>query len=1037
MTLVNDGIFEEVTVGADLFDQEVLDSELLLNGGFEILDGPDDFADWNEIFGGSSTVEDETLVVHSGNHAVKFTFVDDVNTYVRQTITVTPQTNYKLTFWTRGDGSVEGRYRVYDISNSKSIIGPVVTGITGTTYTQRAIYFSTPAGCSSIYIFMYAPSFAGIAYFDDVSVREVTAPRKGSFNALTAGSSELGANIGFEIAGAGPPVFLNWSEIFVGNDTIEDETSDINTGSHAAKITNVDNGGTNVNQNITVTANTFYKFSFYVRGDGSVSGRVRIRDINNAADLVATVSVGVAGTGYVLKTYYVYSPTGCTTINLKFYAPLTAGSAYFDDISIKKINTAWKPLLNNTMALVDDGNGGEALEIIWVNHSNGAQLYLQESYDLNANPVQGGQIKLTGEAKINTGDCNLTVRRQGPAITETVTNINSASFTPFTYYYNTGSVSSFLQFAGLGTGEKVTLNNFKVEPVTLDEWAENNGWGPATDGSGLQVDKAYFYKGTGVLSQDIGAEAGKIYHLGYTLDNEDALLLDEPFDDWTGDDPDGWTVSESIPNSEISEVGPTEGHGGTGTGACNIQSDGTGAYIQKAAFLTIGKTYGYSINITKVVSGEIKIQFGASAGDTYSTPGVKTGKVEADSTGLIITRIGTPPIDITFDDIKIWECVVPEIGGTEGTPEYEDGTYVEDILAINTDPLKFIAETSMEFTIDDVEAFSEVTIYVDKDATGAADGTSWQDAFITIQAGINDAAGGDHVVCAPGIYTGAGNVNLDYGPAPNGFRVSSLFPLQAVIDGEGAIVRGFFFNNGEGNDSIAEGFIITRCGSNFGAGIRASACSPTIRYTWFKNNFSNIGAGLYVDTAGASPIIEICLFTGNNSTNTSGAIYTSGAVSGFILINSTITRNSAAVNVSGIDIKVTATITNVLIYDNVGGGVENNMLGVTPTHSIYDFDNTVSDTPGTGCLDAAIHDPRLNSNFIPQNPLVSKGGVDSIYSDLVRDIYGIQLTDISGNWLRGFGPMGAALNLPGPTISPVITNVITDVITEAVLGENN
>ena len=67
---------------------------------------------------------------------------------------------------------------------------------------------------------------------------------------------------------------------------------------------------------------------------------------------------------------------------------------------------------------------------------------------------------------------------------------------------------------------------------------------------------------------------------------------------------------------------------------------------------------------------------------------------------------------------------------------------------------------------------SEVTIHVDLNATGGAAGSSRADAYVAIQTGVNDAAGGDTVLVWPGTYTGAGNVNIDPGAAPNGKHLS-------------------------------------------------------------------------------------------------------------------------------------------------------------------------------------------------------------------------------------------------------------------------
>lgn len=99
---------------------------------------------------------------------------------------------------------------------------------------------------------------------------------------------------------------------------------------------------------------------------------------------------------------------------------------------------------------------------------------------------------------------------------------------------------------------------------------------------------------------------------GQALFGFQPFLVDEPFDDWTGDDPDGWVVSNEIGSGgtlEISEVGPGEAHGGTGLGACNVFSaDGTTYVILEqdlAAALTVGQRYALIFDITYRTRGAL------------------------------------------------------------------------------------------------------------------------------------------------------------------------------------------------------------------------------------------------------------------------------------------------------------------------------------------------------------------------------------------------------------------------------------------------
>ena len=1071
MTLVNDGIFEEVTVQADIMDQETLGIELMFNAGFEVLGGgdPDVFASWVESTAGNDTIEAEPILVHAGNYAAKITNVDSGTSSVRQTKSVTPGENYKLTYWTRGNGSVAGRISIYNSSNPAWIISLESTGVTGTTYIQKTFYFTAPAGCSSIIIYLYAPGTTGSAYFDDISFREVTAPGKGSFNALTAGSSEAISDLNdtdFRDGDIG-----NWGVSADGAGTLAYNTTDIGgVDDKQALLTSSGDAflyGVLALTYAPLSANTWYKLTanVYVPA-GNTNKTVEVIPSALADATQSNPSEILPGDTWVEYVNYVYVAADVIGgIAVGFNGnPADGDKLYFDNISIKKINTAWMPYGTNTMALVDDGNGGEALEITYVDNAGGALLTLRDVKDLTRDLVFGEQLKISFDIKIGSGD-SVEIKISQP--TETIYTSSSTSFESVSYYCNSASVASkSLYFASMGTGEIVTINNLKVEPVTLDEWTEGDGWGPATDGSGAQEDKAYFYKGSGDLEQDISAEAGKIYHLGYTLDvDEQELNID----------------ADNAASDEGTEADATTGFTPvslTGTGANIFESQSaiknvgsfalhansndapiSGARIWKDIEvdwgLVNGKSYRISIDARHVGSGgDWFLRLGVATASTNHTIGTLSSTDITfatytldfiyDSTHrYLVIREGAITNDggVYIDNISCVAGVIPEIGGQEGTPEFEDGSYAEDILAINTNPLKFKPESSMEFTIDDVEVFSEVTIYVDKAATGANDGTSWLDAFITIQAGINDAAGGDHVVCAPGTYTGAGNQNLDYGPAPNNFRVSSLFPLQAIIDCENtAATRGIVFENAETTDSIFEGFqVINGVGpASIGGGIYVNGTSPTIKNSWIRNNFAALlGGGVYVAGVGADPTLENCLITENEATVWAGGIGVNSVATGITLKNVTVINNTAGVDFAGVDIQIVTGITNTIIYGNNGTVTNENQITGTPTYSIWDWSNTTGDiTSGAGVLDAGSVNPNLNTKYQPRNPLVNKGGTDSIYSDLVRDIYGIQLTDISGSWLRGFGPMGAALNLPGATISPVITNVITDVITDAVLGSN-
>ena len=151
-------------------------SDLIDNGGFETAgDGdPDFWADWTED--GSGDHANETTNVFAGSDACKLTNNAGDNSWVYQDITVVAETLYTLGFYTRGDGTYAGRYRIRDLTNAADIQAETNCldgngdAITGTTYTLSTKAFETPAACVSIRIFLasHATQANAVSYFDQV-----------------------------------------------------------------------------------------------------------------------------------------------------------------------------------------------------------------------------------------------------------------------------------------------------------------------------------------------------------------------------------------------------------------------------------------------------------------------------------------------------------------------------------------------------------------------------------------------------------------------------------------------------------------------------------------------------------------------------------------------------------------------------------------------------------------------------------------------------------------------------------------------------
>lgn len=149
--------------------------QLIENAEFE-RDGaaPPVFEGWLQSIGGSDTITKETTDPIKGGQSPRLTNVSSGNTYVYQSISVEPNTGYRIKFTSCGNGSVAGRYRIYDVSNAADIVPLTSTGNTGLGQFRNVTEeITTPGGCTALSIYFYAPSGAGWAVFDSVDVKKI------------------------------------------------------------------------------------------------------------------------------------------------------------------------------------------------------------------------------------------------------------------------------------------------------------------------------------------------------------------------------------------------------------------------------------------------------------------------------------------------------------------------------------------------------------------------------------------------------------------------------------------------------------------------------------------------------------------------------------------------------------------------------------------------------------------------------------------------------------------------------------------------
>jgi hypothetical protein len=221
------------------------------------------------------------------------------------------------------------------------------------------------------------------------------------------------------------------------------------------------------------------------------------------------------------------------------------------------------------------------------------------------------------------------------------------------------------------------------------------------------------------------------------------------------------------------------------------------------------------------------------------------------------------------------------------------------------------------------QVFSQ-TVYVDADATGNNDGTSWENAFTNLTQAIDSAQSGDEVWVAAGIYYPTSQPNYDIGSTnprfnhftlKNGVKLMGGFAgdetsihqrdLEANktvlsgdidqnddIEGEGYVsdytkVNGenslklFYFPKGSTIDTTAvlDGFVLTGAVAdndvspyNSGAAFRCQDASPKVVNCDFYGNYAKDWAGA-IYLYNSSMIIDNCTFEGNKAGDHGGALY--------------------------------------------------------------------------------------------------------------------------------------------------------------------
>ncbi len=264
-------------------------------------------------------------------------------------------------------------------------------------------------------------------------------------------------------------------------------------------------------------------------------------------------------------------------------------------------------------------------------------------------------------------------------------------------------------------------------------------------------------------------------------------------------------------------------------------------------------------------------------------------------------------------------------------------------------------------------------VYVDADATGANNGSSWTDAFTGLQDGIDLAVSGIEVWVAEGTYTPGPNRGDSFLPK-RGVRVCGGFTgvetirqqrdwtthptiLSCEIGSAAATDNCYHVVRAEGSSPTAllDGVTITRGYANGGAiddhggGVRARGGGVTLANVTLIDNYATIGGGVmanelgtvkaynssfinnrapnfeggayYGSVASSQPqTLANCVFAGNSAWRGGGIALTSTGLQP-VLVNLSLSGNTATAEGGGIYVNSPSmqyVIHNSIIWGNTG-----------------------------------------------------------------------------------------------------------------------
>ena len=287
----------------------------------------------------------------------------------------------------------------------------------------------------------------------------------------------------------------------------------------------------------------------------------------------------------------------------------------------------------------------------------------------------------------------------------------------------------------------------------------------------------------------------------------------------------------------------------------------------------------------------------------------------------------------------------------------------------------------------------QMIIYVDAAATGAGNGSSWDDAYTSVQPALNAAIGGKQVWVAAGRYVGTITLKKGVGlyggfagvedPATFDLADRDFVANETILDGNeaGCVVTA---PAGATAATRIDGFTITKgigqlsASTRWGGGLYLNGSSPTVANNRITGNSASSGGGICLTSC--SPTITNNTIAGNSSSSMGG---------GLLLFESpaTISRNTIAGN------SASASSGGGLYVRDSSATIANNVIRGNSANS------------GGGLWVIGDDSPTIVGNTIVGNNASSGGGLDLYFCSPTIANTTVAFNSSGIQWLGDNGPV--------------------------------